>query len=180
MVEVRLGGYGVGTLGDGSALAAVRADGWPAVRVGWLQVLAALAGTGDVATTYVILSGEAYVEYNATLTALADDALVLALAYFLALNAWYLGLSMLDLGWVSTASGSYQAALMGSSTVNNLVLFAVGTSLLDVLGGSLAHDVQMWMALLIAVALAVHHHERLPVPELLGVGVAFTAGMALA
>lgn len=174
-----MGGSGVATLGDGSALGAVRSAGWPALRVGWLQYLAALSALGDLLTTAVILSSEAYGEYNSLLVALAGDSLALALGYFLLLNLWYLGLGVLDLGWVSTASATYQVAVMGSATVSNLVLFASGISLLGVLGGSLVYEARSWVAVALALAVVARHHGRPPLREALAVAVLYGVGEVL-
>lgn len=177
MTDVQSGGRGTETAGDGSVRTAVYSAGWPALRVGRLQVIAALAGLGDLLTTYVILSSDAYIEYNPLLDALAADSVAVAMAYFVTLNAIYVGVGVLDLGWLSTGTAAFHSLVMGSATVNNLVLFGVGTSLLDVLGGAVAYKATLPLATALAFVVVVRHNERPPTAELAAVGVLLVAGM---
>lgn len=176
---VRTGGPGTGTLGDGSVLGAIRAAEWPVIRVGRLQMLAAVAALGDVLTTYVIVTAEAYTEYNPLVDALAGDAVAIAMLYFVALNAWYMALGSLDLGWLSTATATFHALLMGSATVNNLVLFAAGTSPIDVLGGTVAYRAKLPVVAVVALVVAVRCNDRPPTAELLAVGAVLLVGALL-
>jgi len=150
------------TDGPTGVLAALRSGGWRRVATGPAWAPAALAALADVATTYVVLTSPEYVEFNATVAGAAD--VPTAMAYFVLLNAGYLSLATLDLGWLSTAAAAYLVAVMGvGGGLNNLVLFATGTAPVELVDGPLLVGTVIPVAGVgAAVTVARLVHGRLP------------------
>lgn len=139
-----------------------------------VPVLATVAGALDTATTAVILASPRYVDLNVVLESLAAVHLAVAVGVFAAANLAWVAAAWLRRGWLSTAVGIYAAVVLGTGGVNNLLLFATGTSVLQHVGGALAvHLIVPAIAALCALGGARRLHAPLPNRQVLAVGAAF-------
>lgn len=143
---------------------------------GGIPVAATVAVFADTTTTAAILASPAYVELNQVITWLAGVHLLVGVGAFAAYNLVWLSVAWLRLGWVSTAVGIYLAVVLGIGGTNNLLLFATGVSMLDLLGGVAAiHLLVPAVGATLALAGAVWHHAAIPRRELLAATALFLA-----
>jgi hypothetical protein len=172
--EAEEGLKGNGRLGVsmcGSAVAAVREGSWRRVDGGPVAALAAAAVAGDVLTTAHVLYAPDYWEGNQVLARFAETDPAVALAAFVCSSGLLLAVAWLSFGWLSTAVAGLLVVSMGAGAVNNLLLFATGTSLYARLG--LDRDVAIHLlAPLLGVVLGVavaRRRGRLPWGEVAAV-----------
>lgn len=110
-------------------------------RVGRLQVVAGLAGAGDVVTTAVGLQWAGGAELNVVLARLEVGGVPPMLAALAGFVALLVAVSVYGGPWERRVAGWYLVLAMGFGTVNNLLLIATGGSVL----GALGHGVGTWL-----------------------------------
>lgn len=152
----------------------------PDEHVGRLQVLAALSGLGDFATTTYLLVDSPDSELNVVIGALAAESTWLAVAAFAAFVALLVAASAYGGPWERRVAGAYLVLSMGSATVNNLVSFTTGVSMLGALGDATAAWLIAYgfpLAGLAAGTALAHRADELPRRRVLVGSAAVVAAM---